>query len=71
MKYCSDKEIDKLIRWLVHNGWKFHNGAKHGRLTHPTGRPTLTVAKTPSDRRCLQNFRRNLRQAMTRNLSGR
>lgn len=63
MKYCSNKEIDQLIRRLVEQGWTFRRGGKHGRLTHPRGRPTLTVAMSPSDSRSLQNFRRDLRHA--------
>ena len=56
MKYCSNKEIDQLIRQLLRQGWHFRRGSKHGRLTHPSGWPTLTVAKSPSDWRSLQNF---------------
>ena len=63
MKYCSNKEIDALIRQLVRQGWRFHRGGKHGRLTHPGRRPTVTVAKSPSDFRSLENFRRDLRKA--------
>lgn len=63
MKYCSNKEIDQLIRELVRQGWRFHRGSKHGRLTHPCARSTLTVAKSPSDCRSLNNFRRDLRKA--------
>lgn len=63
MKYCSNNEIDALIRQLVRQGWRFHRGGKHGRLTHPGGRPTVTVAKSPSDFRSLENFRRDLRKA--------
>lgn len=64
MRYCSNKEIDFLIRQLIRSGWTFYNGGKHGRLTHPAGWPTLTVAKSPSDCRSLKNFRRDLRQAI-------
>ncbi|HHZ9317066.1 TPA: type II toxin-antitoxin system HicA family toxin [Pseudomonas aeruginosa] len=70
MKYCSNKEIDQLIRQLVRQGWRFHRGSKHGRLTHPSGRSTLTVAKSPSDCRSLQNFRRDLRSAESASLCG-
>jgi predicted RNA binding protein YcfA (HicA-like mRNA interferase family) len=63
VKYCSNKELDQLIRQLVRQGWNFRRGGKHGRITHPDGRPTLTVAKSPSDCRSLDNFRRDLRKA--------
>ncbi|MGY2313150.1 type II toxin-antitoxin system HicA family toxin [Pseudomonas sp. SDO5522_S412] len=65
MRYCSNKEIDQLIRKLVRQGWSFRRGGKHGRLTHPGGRSTLTVAKSPSDCRSLDNFRRDLRKAVS------
>lgn len=65
MKYCSSKEIDQLIRKLVRQGWSFRRGGKHGRLTDPGGRLTLTVAKSPSDYRSLDNFRRDLRRAVS------
>lgn len=64
MKYCSNKDIDQLIRKLVRTGWSFQRGRKHGRLTHPTGISTLTIANSPSDYRSLQNFRRDLRNVV-------
>ena len=64
MKYCSNKDIDQLIRKLVRQGWCFKHGGKHGRLTHPSGRKTVTVAKSPGGHRGLHNFRRDLRQAI-------
>jgi len=63
MKYSSNKDLDNLIRQLLRQGWRFNKGNKHGRLTHPNGWPTLTIAKSPSDYRSLLNFRRDLRRA--------
>jgi len=63
MKYYSNKDIDRLIRHLVRQGWNFHHGSKHGRLSHPKGRPTLTVPSSPGDYRSFQNFCRDLRKA--------
>jgi hypothetical protein len=65
MKYCSNKDIDQLIRQLIHYGWHFQNGRKHGRLTSPDGRRALTVSRSPSDCRSLYNFRRDLQKATT------
>lgn len=62
MKYCSNKDIDQLVRQLVRQGWSFQRGGKHGQLTHPDGRPKLIVAKSPSDFRSLHNFQRDLRK---------
>ena len=66
MKYCSNKDIDQLIRHLVYQGWRFRHGSKHGRLSHPSGRPTLSVPTTPGDHRSFHNFRRDLRNAVRR-----
>ncbi|ENO74699.1 hypothetical protein C664_19211 [Thauera sp. 63] len=63
MKYCSNKEMNCLIRKLVREGWGFRRGGKHGKLSHPSGWPIVTVAKSPSDWRSLENFRRDLRRA--------
>lgn len=63
MRYCSDKEVDRLIRRLVSQGWLYRNGSKHGRLAHPAGSPVLTVSRTPSDWRSVRNFFRDLRNA--------
>lgn len=64
MKYCAMKEIDSLVKGLVRQGWSFQKGGKHGRLRAPSGRATLTVPATPSDRRAFLNFRRDVRQAL-------
>lgn len=62
MKYSSNKDIDQVIRQLIRQGWSFRRGGKHGRLTHPDGQQTLTVANSPSDYRSFHNFRRDLRK---------
>lgn len=66
MKYCANKDIDQLIRHLVCQGWLFRHGSKHGRLSHPSGRPTLSVPTTPGDHRSFHNFRRDLRNVVRR-----
>lgn len=63
MKYSSKKDLNQLIRQLVRQGWRYRQGRKHGRLTHPDGWPTMTVAKSPSDSRSVENFRHDLRKA--------
>lgn len=64
MKYCSNKDIDQLIRQLIRQGWAFQNGGIHGRLTSPDGLLTLTVSRSPSDSRSLYNLRRDLRNGI-------
>ncbi|MRR51461.1 MAG: hypothetical protein EG825_11195 [Rhodocyclaceae bacterium] len=63
MKYCTAKEIDCLVKQLIRQGWSFQKGRKHGRLSAPTGQPTLTVPCSPSDRRAFLNFRRDVRHS--------
>lgn len=63
MKYSSEKDIDSFVRRLVRDGWGFWRGSKHGRLAAPSGWPILTVPGSPSDRRALLNFKRDLRRA--------
>lgn len=65
MKYCSDKEINKLVSLLVKKGWLFSWGSKHGRLKHPEGRHSVTVPSTPSDYRAAKNFRRDVRYVIS------
>lgn len=60
MKYSSNKELAEFVRCLVRSGWSYHRGGRHGKLTSPTGRH-LTVPCSPSDRRALQNFKRDIR----------
>lgn len=66
MKYSAAKEINTLVQKLVKDGWTYWRGGRHGRLQAPSGHPTLTIACTPSDRRAFQNFRRDLRNALSR-----
>ena len=68
MKYCSNKDIDKLIRKLIRKGWKFRRGSKHGRLLDPTGSHVVIVASSPSDHRGYKNFVGELRRASEKTL---
>lgn len=63
MKYSNDKDIAALVRSLIREGWRYHMGGRHGRLTSPAGR-MLPVPCTPSDHRSLQNFKRDLRKLL-------
>jgi predicted RNA binding protein YcfA (HicA-like mRNA interferase family) len=66
MKYSTAKEINALVKELVKDGWTYWRGGRHGRLKAPSGQPTLTISCTPSDRCAFQNFRRDLRNALSR-----
>lgn len=63
MKYSTSKDFNRLVKQLVNAGWAFSRGSKHGRLTPPFGRPTLTVPGSPGDSRALYNFHRDVRHA--------
>lgn len=61
MRYCHDKQIDKLVADLVRNGWTFSRG-KHGKLRTPTGTGFVTIPCTPSDHRAVHNLRKAIRR---------
>ncbi|PLY02339.1 MAG: hypothetical protein C0622_05655 [Desulfuromonas sp.] len=60
-KYSSDKDINKEIIMLMRSGWSYLDRKKHGIIMSPHGRK-LSVPGSPSDRRALYNFRRDVRQ---------
>jgi hypothetical protein len=64
MKYSTNKDINVIVRNLIRQGWSFSWGAKHGRLRHPLGQLMLTVPKTPSDKRALLNFSRDVKRIL-------
>ena len=69
VRYCSSQEINSLVTQLVREGWRFRRGTKHGRLQPPIGQCTLTVPRTPSDRRAWMNFRRDVRHIAAKALA--
>ena len=62
MRYTSNKDINKLIKRLIRNNWEFKHRSKHGRIISPDGALRITVSKSPSDHRSLQNFQREVRK---------
>lgn len=56
MSYCSQKDINKAIRFLVRQGWSFKRGSKHGLLRPPSGRGMITVPVSPSDQNAVKTF---------------
>lgn len=63
MKYSTSKEIDKEVQLRVREGWQYVRKRKHGRLVSPTG-GFVTVPCTPSDKRALHNFRRDVERVL-------
>jgi hypothetical protein len=64
MRYSTHKDFQVFIAQLVATGWTFRRGKKHGRITTPDGRKTLTVASSPSDCHALNNLRRDVARAV-------
>ncbi|MHC3017520.1 hypothetical protein FIB17_07140 [Klebsiella pneumoniae] len=64
MKYSTCKDVDSLVRSLLREGWRFHRGKKHGRLTPPSGCLFVTVSCSPGDRRTFLNLRSQVRHVM-------
>jgi len=64
MRYSSNKDFNSFISRLVAIGWTYRRGKKHGRITTPDGRKTLTVASSPSDQHALNNLRRDVARAV-------
>jgi hypothetical protein len=62
MRYCTNKDINAIVRNLIRHGWSFHRGGKHGKLRHPSGHPLLTVPNSPSDWRAALNFGRDVKR---------
>lgn len=67
MKYSKDNDIDKFVRQLIHGGWEYCMGGRHGKLISPDGR-TMPVPLTPSDHRAFKNFKRDIRKLATASL---
>ena len=65
MKYSTSKEIEKEVQSRVREGWQYVRKRKHGRLVSPTG-GFVIVPCTPSDRRALRNFRRDVERVLNR-----
>lgn len=68
MRYCRDKQINKLVADLVREGWQFSRG-KHGKLRNPSGIGFVTISSTPSDYRTFQNLCRDIRRQVSANRS--
>lgn len=59
-RYTACKDINKLIRRLLQQGWVYRRRGKHGALIAPAGN-VVTIPTTPSDSRTLYNLSRYLK----------
>lgn len=48
--YCCDKDVNKLIKGLIKQGWVFTRGKKHGKLTSDMAAEPIIISSSPSDR---------------------
>jgi len=61
-RYSGDKDFNKLIRSTVKSKvWTFERGSKHGALRNANGHK-LMIPCSPSDRRAILNFQRDLKR---------
>ncbi len=61
--YCSNKDINKLIKYFLSLGWTFIKGKKHGKLVHPSGKESVVIASSPSDKRAMHSIQKHIRHA--------
>ena len=61
-KYSKDKNIDKIVRELVAEGWSSTRKKGHWQLKPPNSDRIQTVPLTPSDGRAFLNFRSDIKR---------
>jgi hypothetical protein len=60
-RYSSNKDVNDLVRELLRAGWT-HERGRHNKLFTPCRRRFVVFSVSPSDRRDLQNMRRDIRR---------
>lgn len=55
--YSSDKELNKLVKELVAEGWTFSKGNGHGKVKTPCGKRIISVSSSPSSHRAISAMR--------------
>ena len=61
-KYSKDKNIDKIVRELIAEGWSSTRKKGHWQLKPPNSDRIQTVPLTPSDGRAYLNFRSDVKR---------
>lgn len=62
-RYSTCDTINGIVKDLIKAGWELIKGGRHPRLRSPDGKNTLTIPKTPSDRRATLNWIAQARHA--------
>jgi len=55
--YSSDKDVNKIVKELLAEGWTFSKGNGHGKLKTPCGRRIASVSASPSSHRAIDAMR--------------
>lgn len=55
--YSSDKDVNKIVKELLAEGWTFRKGNGHGKLKTPCGRRVVSVSGSPSSHRATDAMR--------------
>jgi hypothetical protein len=58
----SNKDIQKIVRQLVGEGWSTEWVGKHAKLYTPDRTCWITVSCSPSDRNAANQFKRQVRK---------
>jgi hypothetical protein len=61
-KYSRDKNIDKIVRELLVEGWSPTRKKGHWQLKPPMSDKIQTVPLTPSDGRAYLNFKSDIKR---------
>lgn len=62
-KYSQNRDINRLARELVDEGWTAQRRKSHWQLVPPSGGKPLTVPNTPSDGRAILNFKADIKRS--------
>lgn len=55
--YSSDKDVNKIVKELVAEGWTFSKGNGHGKVKTPCGKRITSVSSSPSSHRAISAMR--------------
>jgi predicted RNA binding protein YcfA (HicA-like mRNA interferase family) len=61
--YSNNKEINRMVRELLRDGWKFETRTKHKKVISPNGR-TIVISGSPSDQNAHRQFERDIRRVL-------